>query len=429
MTASFRLTIRALPVAFAALLPAAALHAQTASQPAQNSTQAPPVSNDTIGPRERRDFSLGKPATRTPPTVVTTVPSTNPPRTSTQQSPAAPQRQPLPSQAAPTGPLSSPPPSTTQPQPQPQPQQQPRSATGSPPLESSSSVTFQLPSAASPGESPQAGDGATSSLGSQPALVPVTPPESASMPLNSGPPMWPWLVAAVLAGVGVLYYGKRQRLRRATAGDAVPLAPPPEPLARTAAPRPPPVRPVAAPPPEKPASREIPGLIVSTRLRPQLDIQFIPERLIVDQDRTTLRFAAMLLNSGNAPALDVVVDAAMFTAGANQDDEIAAFFAHPLGRGDRIREIQPLNNMTFRSEVTIPSSSVRLFDLEGRKLFVPLVGFNALYRWGGKDAQTSESFIVGIDTQSDKMGPFRIDTGPRQFRNIAAGPHSRRVRN
>jgi hypothetical protein len=244
--------------------------------------------------------------------------------------------------------------------------------------------------------------------------------------------MWPWLLAALLAGAGALYYGNRHRLRRATAGDAMPFEEPrpaPEPLQRAAPPPPPaPARPVAAPPPEQPISSRIPGMIVSTKLRPRLDIQFIPERLILDQERTTIRFATMLLNSGNAPALDVLVEAVMFNASATQDEEISAFFAHPQGRGDRIAELPPLQNMTFRSEVTLPTSSLRLFEIEGRKLFVPLVGFNALYRWSGKDAQTSESFIVGIDTQSEKMGPFRIDSGPRQFRNVAARPHSVRLR-
>ena len=63
------MTIAALPMALAALLPAAALHAQNATQPAQNVTQPAPVSNDTIGPSELRNFSLGAPTTRSPPTI------------------------------------------------------------------------------------------------------------------------------------------------------------------------------------------------------------------------------------------------------------------------------------------------------------------------------------------------------------------------
>jgi hypothetical protein len=423
----FRLTITALPIAFAALLPAAGLHAQTATQPAQNVTQPAPVSNDTIGPSELRDFSLGKPATRSPPTIAPPLPSTTQPRSIPPQSSATPSRQPLPSQAGPTGQPGSSPSATGQLQ------QRPQAAPTSAADGRASSVTFDLPSSEPSGESAGIGD-APSTLGSQPGLVPLTPPESASIPLDSGPPLWPWLLAALLAGGGALYYAKRQRLRRATAGGALPLeASPaaPGPLQRAASPPPLPTaapRPVAAPPPEQPVSSRLPGMIVSTKLRPQLDIQFIPERLILDQDRTIIRFAAMLFNSGNAPALDILVEAAMFNAGPSQDEEIAAFFAHPLGRGERVPELLPLNNLTLRSEVSLPTSSLRLFELEGRKLFVPLVGFNAVYRWSGTDAQTSESFVIGVDTQSDKMGQFRLDTGPRQFRNVAARPHNVRLR-
>jgi hypothetical protein len=429
MTAGFRLTMTALPLALAALLSAAPLHAQNNTQAAQNVTQPAPVSNDTIGPSELRDFSLGNPATRSAPTIAPRPPSTTLPQTNPRQPSATPSGQlPPANRPAPSGqPGTASAPATVQPQPQPRPQAAAPSAAPDP----SSSVTFDLPSSDSPAAAPDVDSATSSTLGSQPGLVPVTPPESASIPLNSGPPMWPWLLAALLAGVGALYYGKRQRLRRATAGDAMPFdspQPAPEPLERAAPPAPRPARPVAAPPQEPPISSRIPGMIVSTRLRPQLDIQFIPERLIVDPERTIVRFAAMLLNSGNAPALDILVEAAMFNAGPSQDDEIGAFFAHPRGLGDRVPQLLPLNNMTFRSEVVLPTSGLRLFEIEGRKLFVPLVAFNALYRWGGKDAQTSESFVVGIDTQSEKMGPFRIDSAPRQFRNVAARSHSVRLR-
>jgi hypothetical protein len=190
----------------------------------------------------------------------------------------------------------------------------------------------------------------------------------------------------------------------------------------------PPTRPAAAPPPQGPVSTTMPGMIVSTRLRPQLDIQFMPERLIVDGGNVSIQFAAIVLNSGNAPARDVLVEAAMFNAGATQDEEIAGFFAHPVARGERIAEIPPLKTLTLRSAVTLPMTQIRVYEVEGRKLFVPLVGFNALYRWGGKDAQTSESYIVGIDTQADRMAPFRIDGTPRQVRNLAARSHTVRLR-
>jgi len=248
--------------------------------------------------------------------------------------------------------------------------------------------------------------------------------------------MWPWLLAALLAGAGVWYYAMRQRSRPALAGAPMPFEPSANesalPRAPASASAPPPrqtaARPAAVLPPKPPVSSKLPGMIVSTALRPRLDIQFVPERLIVDGERTALQFAASVVNSGNAPARDVLVEAAMFNAGATQDEEIGAFFAHPVGRGERIPELLPLKSVSLRSEVVLATRGLRLFDVDGRKLFVPLIGFNALYRWGGKDAQTSESFIVGVDTKSEKMGPFRVDTAPRQFRTIAARPHSLRLR-
>jgi hypothetical protein len=52
-------------------------------------------------------------------------------------------------------------------------------------------------------------------------------------------------------------------------------------------------------------------------------------------------------------------------------------------------------------------------------VFVPLIAFNALYRWGSGEGQTSASYLLGRDTKGEKMGPFRIDLGPRIFRSVA----------
>jgi hypothetical protein len=72
---------------------------------------------------------------------------------------------------------------------------------------------------------------------------------------------------------------------------------------------------------------------------------------------------------------------------------------------------------------------LRQFDVAGRKLFVPLVGVNALYRWSGGEGQTSASYVVGRDTQNEKMAPLRLDLGPRIFRGLGARRHNASIRN
>ena len=64
-------------------------------------------------------------------------------------------------------------------------------------------------------------------------------------------------------------------------------------------------------------------------------------------------------------------------------------------------------------------------EVDGRALFVPLVAFNALYRWSGGEEQASVSFLVGRgDDDSAKMAPFRLDQGARNWTGLGARVHS-----
>jgi hypothetical protein len=167
---------------------------------------------------------------------------------------------------------------------------------------------------------------------------------------------------------------------------------------------------------------------VSTRLRPWLEIEFSPGRCVVQDDKATIQFDVAVFNSGSAPARDVLIEASMFNAGPAQDQEIGAFFAHPVAKGDRIPAIPPLKRVALKSAVSLTGDQLRQFEVAGKRIFVPLVGFNALYRWSGGEGQTSASYLVGRDTNADKMAPLRLDLGPRVFRGLGAREHSVRLR-
>ena len=84
--------------------------------------------------------------------------------------------------------------------------------------------------------------------------------------------------------------------------------------------------------------------------------------------------------------------------------------------------------MEFRSTVQLNREQLRIFEVEGRSLFVPLVGFNAHYRWSGGEGQTSASYVVGRNTDGEKMAPFLVSQGPKSFRGLGAREHTLRVR-
>jgi hypothetical protein len=232
----------------------------------------------------------------------------------------------------------------------------------------------------------------------------------------------PWLFALLLVAAGAALYFWRQRsaARFAYAGRveelvATPAAPPP------AAPRMAQPAPVPAPAPPPPRSDGI----ISARLRPWLEIEFGATRAVVTDDAATVHFDVTLYNSGGAPARDVRVEGRMFNAGPDQDRELGVFFERPAVEVDPIPEIAPLSRIELKSAVALSRAEVREYEVDGRKLFVPILGFNAHYRYGTSHGQTSASFIVGRGGEDGgKMAPIRLDLGPRIFRGLSARQHS-----
>ena len=393
MKAGLRFCIAALAAALA-LAPLAAL-AQESSPPSTNTPAA-----DTIGPRELENFTLNGTVTRPAPTAPAA--TTAPPR------PAAPSPSPGAASESRPAPARDRPASRTAPE------------TSAPAPAATASVPSADPFMDYPTPAP------TADLGAQPGFEPA--PSAAAGAADDQPTDFvPWLLALILIGAGIGYYFWRQQSQPsyATAGgvtDARAAAEPaaaPEPLRRAPAP-------AAAPSPAAPPQSA--GGIVSTRLRPWLEIEFSPGRCVVEDDKATIQFDIALFNSGNAPARDVLIEASMFNAGPAQDQEIGAFFAHPVAKGERIPAIPPLKRVALKSAVSLTREQMRQFEVAGRRLFVPLVGFNALYRWSGGDGQTSASYLVGRDTDGEKMAPLRLDLGPRIFRGLGARQHDVAVR-
>ena len=371
---------------------------------------APPSSEGAVGPAQLRDFSINGTVTRRaePPATAPAPSATASPATTTAQ-PGATQ---VSSAGAPAAERRAPATSSSQAAPQQR------------PAGSAAATDFDFPPPTPASDQPANFAPATFPQTTAGAIAdPVTDTGSTSFP------MWPWIAALIAALGGAIWYFRRQHSGYAFAGaggdaSAFDLSPSPTPASRPApAPQPDPRPAVPQPKPDV-----APVGIVSTRLRPWLEIEFQPEAAIVDDERGAIQFEVTIFNSGSAPARDVFVEGALFNASPDQDQILSQFFAKSEGQGgDRI-SIPPLQRMSFRSVVNLPREQLRLFQVEGRTLFVPLVGFNAIYRWSGGQGQTSTSFIVGRNSNGEKMAPFRVDQGPKTFRGLAAREHNLRVR-
>ncbi|MEO7241148.1 MAG: hypothetical protein ABIW16_07080 [Sphingomicrobium sp.] len=401
---------------------------------AQDAAPPPPVAapadnGDTVGPRELQNFSLNGSVTRRADTPPEPAPTTSPPAPT-----QTPSRQ-AQNSAPPSRTVASPVAVAPRPQ-QPVPTARPSPAPNSATLPSVGSTTVTLPPADRLSV-PQVAY-------PEPSLGPDAEAAAPEASGGSFSPL-PWLLAllALAGAAGWYFWRQRTHAEPAFAGASVeafiaprpaPAPRPVPPTARTPVPTPP-LRPAPAPPPplQRTPAPSAPaalgaGGVVSTRLRPWLEIEFVPGRCIVDEQQAVVEFDIALYNSGSGPARDVLIEAAMFNAGQTQDAEIDAFFGSPVAQGERIPLIQPFKRVALKSAVSLSRDQLRVFEAGERRLFVPLVGFNALYRWGGGEGQTSASYLVGREGDGDKMAPFRLDLGPRVFRGLGAREHELKVR-
>lgn len=368
-----------------ALAPEASLAQDANTQAPASDTPA----TDAVGPRDLQNFTLNGTVTRPADPVAVPrgaarapAPTPRPEAAQSTTASSAP--------ATPSRPVERAPTRTAEAQPSPTPSPAPVN----PPAERpSSSITAALPpisaspvSASAPSELPPA-----ETLAPEHKLL-----------------LWPWLLAALMLGAGGAFLFWRSRSREAFAGGAQFDAF----VAPEATPAPRPAPPKAAPPTPSPG-------IVSTRLRPWIEIGFRPGRCIIENDKVTFEFELGLQNSGSAPARAVLVEASLMNAGPYQDDEISAFYGSPVGEGERIAVIPPLKTVWVNTKVVAPRANVQLIEIGGRQVFVPLIAFNALYNWGAGEGQTSASYLLGRDTKGEKLAPFRLDLGPRIVRSVA----------
>jgi MYXO-CTERM domain-containing protein len=251
---------------------------------------------------------------------------------------------------------------------------------------------FQLPQPA-PGETQT-----PAQVPPQAAPPPADTPEPAEVT-----PLWYYLVpAAALAALGGILFLRRRRRgdARAEAMAAAALIDNP----------PPPPRPEPVP-------------------RPWLELELKAERAAWADPEASVEFEMVIRNTGKSAARNVRVNARMFNAGREQDQEIGAFFK-TKGEGRRthvIGELPPGESGLIQGAVSMSREEMKALQVNEQLLFVPVVGVNLVYDWGnGRTGQTSKSYVIGreLGEETEKMGAFRLDLGPRVYRTVGQRQHS-----
>lgn len=237
--------------------------------------------------------------------------------------------------------------------------------------------------------------------------------------------LWLYAALAVLGGVaGLWWFTRRQVLAggpqssQFTAAGPATRSPLPGAAPRPVPGPPEPRSPLPAAPVPAPEPSPLPIGIVSTRLRPTLDIRLNPLTCLVEADHVSIEFEFALYNSGNLPARSVLVEAILTNAGPSQDQEIAQFLAHPRGEGGRLEKIAPLSGTVVRTLLRMPRDQVREHVMEGRPVFIPVVAVNVLYSWSNGEGQTASAFLIGRETGRARLAPLRVDRGEGTYQSL-----------
>jgi hypothetical protein len=215
----------------------------------------------------------------------------------------------------------------------------------------------------------------------------------------------PWLagLAALMAAAGLFAFLRRRRGTiaevdedRSYAGaEAVTAAPPPPPVA-------------SVPPAERPA----------------VAIAFEAVSARYTLIGVTVDYKVTLHNEGEAPARDLRVGATMANAHPGQEQALARFFASPVDMPvHSIEQLGPGESVTLTGSLRLSNEALAPIRVRDRALLIPVVGFSAHYVWGTDGrGYSGAAFIVGqeSDPPRERMAPFRLDQGPRQFRSIGS---------
>jgi hypothetical protein len=403
--------------------------AAAALTPAVAQDAAPPPESDTVGPRELENFNLEgrvtRPAEQQQPTAPVTQPA-SPPAARVDNIPTRETR------------------SATRPDPQAN-----RQVEAPVRAEPASDLLTRAPTRPQP----------SAAQPSTATAAPVTPPRPALVtPADEeGSSLLVWIAALLFAAGGAVVYWFVRHGRGASpayAGGYARASGHPEPTsAQPAKPLPhaatPPVadepivrRPMPTtlrPKPDAPVSGAVttpspssakPLGIVASSLRPWIEVELSPDRALVDDNGAAIAFNVTLFNSGSAPARDVSIETCLLNAGAKQDAELSEFYKRPRAGTDAIPVIAPQSRVPLRTAVKIPRDMIHEYEVEGRKLFMPMVAVSTRYRWSSGEGQTGVSFLVGKGQEEQvRLAPLRIDQGTRSWKGLGARRYEKGLRN
>lgn len=193
-----------------------------------------------------------------------------------------------------------------------------------------------------------------------------------------------------------------------------PEAPAPAPLATGAAAESAPAPAPMAPQPAFPPAAQAPAAEPF-----HTTLSFEPLGLRLSLVYATLQYRLSITAGGDLPAGHLLGDMIGAHASIPTEQQLApALDTLPLLKA--VPSIAAGETVTLKGELQLPLSAIRPLQQGSASFFVPLVRLSLLLEGDEGQLALRRVYTVGIDSAAAALSPLRLDTGPREHRELAA---------
>ena len=160
---------------------------------------------------------------------------------------------------------------------------------------------------------------------------------------------------------------------------------------------------------------------------PTITVQFVPEKATITFAMLTIKGQLQLNNEGKADVEDMQLRAGLISASHQQQKATSQFFStarditpSPMGNAKAGEKIG------IELELSVRLSEMHSFRLGDQRLLVPIMLATIEYRTGNETVPHRVEVACMIGRESTppkaKMGPLRLDLGPRSFAPLGTRP-------
>jgi hypothetical protein len=176
------------------------------------------------------------------------------------------------------------------------------------------------------------------------------------------------------------------------------------------------VQPIMATPRAAKSSSPAPKLAANV-----VSLNFEPERIVISFNSLTLYGDLIVENSSEMAITDMKLQAALITANANQSAEMAAFHSGNVGiEADALDDMAASEKIKLSLALVLPLAELQSYSHGEQVLTAPIMLARLTFTADESDHVQTLSCIIGREAEPPqaKMGPLRLDLGPRSYATL-----------